>query len=1553
MEWMSSDISSPHAVQAREAGARTFVLHAVWLAPLSPREGGAIALWGERSVSQAHERLAFAPSIAAEPARAHPFAMRDAELQEALARLWKLARPSVRPRSASAPTRLSLWLPAAHDLPYPSQELLAAGGAAPPGCAVEESRLLLWSAPARLLDAEAAGSLLAGLPYACGTEAAGPAGAPRVIFGGDLRFWSAAAALAQEMLVRQWYVPGVVELPRSGQVGYGSSLYRRAASPQPSAGAYWYAALSVPEVAPRFEALAEAMPDLARAATQGLTRSSPSAAPPARVVLEGFLHAVVNARIAHWLARSGVRIRHPHTPGGLHGLTPMREDGLIRTWLESLTRPAEPMYLAPGGARSLLDDLREWNGAIRTADRPALRLCFRLSPPAAPTDEQDTMDPLDRETADTASDALLWRLDYLAQARDDLSLIAPLGAVWRGAAALLPESDLPRAREQTLRGLGQAAMLFAPIARSLREPRPEGCFLTGAEAYAFLRDAAPQLEKAGFAVQTPPWWKRGSARAVVRGRLRGGDKSGVGLMGLDALVGFDYTVALGGEEIASEELARLAALKEPLVRLRGKWVEIQPEQAQAALALLERAPERLTLGEALRTVATGEVADQDGATLDLAEVSADGWIGDLLGQLRGVSSIEEVTQPGGFHGELRPYQLRGVSWLTFLTQYGLGACLADDMGLGKCLAAGSLISMPGGPKNIDSFWEQKLLGVVSDGAGGEWGELAEASVAHTFDGRAIVNTPVHRIYRQKIDEICVKVRLGDGSQLTSTKRHCYLTPTGWKKAGELCPEELVAVSASTPHVGSNDMSAEIAELIAWQLAEGHEREHFRQGCFCNSDVHVLDHFTNLAQRMGVKLPPFRPSGSAYVVTTNRLHHLFEPWGYEWGRKSACKRVPQSILEAPIESQRAFIQALFDAEGHVGRTHCELTMASKQVIYALQTMLRNFGVWARIRLAMKSATNGANVKRPYYTLTFGGNSVQRFAEQFTLRIRYKQEALERLTALPRSTNVEGVPTQAVVAAMQKRGIALRSVGLRTGYEWQGMSRAQATSVSLQLHAKGHTDLSEQIEKLAAPGIYWCKVKSVTEVPYQGYVYDLEIPGTHNYIANGVITHNTAQLLALALRLKETGTLAQPILLICPTSIVGNWQHEVARFAPSLRLLIHHGATRLGRADAARFLAEIEQQDLVITTYSLLPHDEATLAKARWGAIVLDEAQNIKNVAAKQSRFVRRLHAAIRIALTGTPVENRLVELWSIMDFLNPGYLGSYKRFQQRYVTRIERQRDLGAVAQLQALTRPFILRRLKSDPAIIHDLPEKIEIREYCALTREQVSLYEAVVRDGLRQLEENNSAMRRRGVILALLTRLKQVCNHPAHVLDDGSPLSGRSGKLTRLEELVEELLAQGDRALIFTQFAALGARLQPYLAERFGVETLYLHGGVARLERVRMVERFQAEDGPPLFLLSLKSGGYGLNLTRANHVIHFDRWWNPAVENQATDRAFRIGQTRNVQVRKFVCSGTLEERIDLMIEQKRALAEQVVGTGEDWITELSTAQLRDLFSLRADALVE
>jgi SNF2 family DNA or RNA helicase len=325
----------------------------------------------------------------------------------------------------------------------------------------------------------------------------------------------------------------------------------------------------------------------------------------------------------------------------------------------------------------------------------------------------------------------------------------------------------------------------------------------------------------------------------------------------------------------------------------------------------------------------------------------------------------------------------------------------------------------------------------------------------------------------------------------------------------------------------------------------------------------------------------------------------------------------------------------------------------------------------------------------------------------------------------------------------------------------------------------------------------------------------------------------------------------------------------------------------------------------------------------------------------------------VALTGTPVENRLSELWSIFHFLNPGYLGSAGEFRQRYAAPIERARDPEATAALTKLVSPFILRRLKTDRTVIADLPEKQEFKVHCTLTREQATLYEAVVRDSMRQIEEAEG-MSRRGQILATLVKLKQVCDHPALFLHDGSALDGRSGKLQRLLEMLEEVFAVDERALLFTQYAEMGKLLRASLQDHFGREVLFLHGGTPAAERERLVERFQREGpGPSAFILSLKAGGTGLNLTQANHVFHFDRWWNPAVENQATDRAFRIGQRRNVQVHKLLCAGTFEETLDDLIERKLALAESIVGTSEAWITELSTAELRDLFALRHDRVGE
>jgi SNF2 family DNA or RNA helicase len=435
---------------------------------------------------------------------------------------------------------------------------------------------------------------------------------------------------------------------------------------------------------------------------------------------------------------------------------------------------------------------------------------------------------------------------------------------------------------------------------------------------------------------------------------------------------------------------------------------------------------------------------------------------------------------------------------------------------------------------------------------------------------------------------------------------------------------------------------------------------------------------------------------------------------------------------------------------------------------------------------------------------------------------------------------------------------------------------------------------------------------------------------------------------------------PTLLIVPMSVVSNWVRETRRFAPSLRVLVHHGAER---ARGPELIDAAHKADLVVTTYALAHRDRDDLEKVVWHRVALDEAQNIKNPVTKQTRAVRSIEAPRRIALTGTPVENRLTELWSIMDFLNPGLLGSGAEFRSRFAMGIEKYNDAGKGKQLRSLIQPFVLRRLKTDPQVIADLPEKVETKEFCYLTPEQASLYEQVVK-GMLQQAESSDGVQRRGVILAGLTKLKQVCNHPLHYLrhdldPDGAPVtavgpapSQRSGKCTRLVQMLDEVVASGGQALVFTQFRAMGEMLAATLRHELDREVLLLHGGTSAKDRDAMVQRFQKGDGSaPVFVLSLKAGGVGLNLTAANHVFHFDRWWNPAVENQATDRAFRIGQTRTVQVHKFVVAGTLEEKIDQMIEAKASLADNVIGSGEAWLTELSLSQLRDVLTLRQDAV--
>lgn len=469
--------------------------------------------------------------------------------------------------------------------------------------------------------------------------------------------------------------------------------------------------------------------------------------------------------------------------------------------------------------------------------------------------------------------------------------------------------------------------------------------------------------------------------------------------------------------------------------------------------------------------------------------------------------------------------------------------------------------------------------------------------------------------------------------------------------------------------------------------------------------------------------------------------------------------------------------------------------------------------------------------------------------------------------------------------------------------------------------------------------------------------LEEIGLNGCLADDMGLGKTVQVIARLLQERELAEKNRhqplpPTLLIAPTSVVGNWYHEIQKFAPRLKATVHHGSQRT--KDSKAFKQACREHDLIITSFALARKDISLFSDIEWHRIVLDEAQNIKNPKADLTKSILKLSAPHRLALTGTPIENRLLDLWSIFNFLNPGYLGNQAQFRRSFELPIQKHNNLRQSETLKKLVEPFILRRVKTDQSIIKDLPDKVEQKLYCNLTKEQASLYEAVVKDVETQIE-TTEGIQRQGLILATLTKLKQICNHPMQFLQDGSDFtSERSHKLSRLDEMVQEAVDEGESLLIFTQFTEIGEALEKYLRHTHRYNTYYLHGGTSRPKREQMIKEFQdPETEPSVFVLSLKAGGVGITLTKANHVFHFDRWWNPSVENQATDRAFRIGQKKNVFVHKFVAIGTLEERIDEMIEDKKKLAGAIVGSDESWLTKLDNNAFKQLIALNQSAILE
>jgi intein/homing endonuclease len=882
------------------------------------------------------------------------------------------------------------------------------------------------------------------------------------------------------------------------------------------------------------------------------------------------------------------------------------------------------------------------------------------------------------------------------------------------------------------------------------------------------------------------------------------------------------------------------------------------------------------------------------------------------------------------------------------------------MGLGKCNLPRSAIFVNGSLMTAEDVWNRFAASTWSDGDG-EWAVPAAPLTTNALasaGGRAKMATArITRLYRQHISEKVRRIVLDDGSQICITRRHKLLGLGDW--TNEFSPGDRICVPSRLEWTGEA-VDPDLTTILAWQIAEGYE---YKNGVLISQkNVAVLEALLHRARRLAstFKLEINHPRIStvsrcaALRITSSDYRRFVTNLGYSWGKRSAEKRIPDLIVSADDETIRRFLREYFSAAGSVlARTRSvEISSASGWLMRQLSCMLRRLGIWLRTTEKQKCATNGSGIYRTYYIGLIGGESLRRFHELVGFSDPVKQAKLAKLCGTASNTNAEGVPGSfALALAGSLTPLPMRRYGVGPGY-FAGTQELSRNTARVAVAAMDHI-LSGDLAERADREVFYARIAAIEEVDYTGWVYDFEVEEHHNFVAEGMLCHNTVQLLGLLASQREApgeAAAPSPTLLVCPMSLVGNWQREAERFTPQLAVHVHHGSDRLAGDELT---AALGAADLVITTYGLAARDLQELSKIAWRSVVCDEAQNIKNSATRQAQAVRALPAGSRIALTGTPVENRLAELWSIMEFTSPGLLGPAERFRQRYAIPIERAGDEAATASLKRITGPFILRRLKTDKAIISDLPDKLEMKIWCNLTAEQASLYQATVTDMLARIEAAEEGIERRGLVLATMAKLKQVCNHPAHLLGDGSRLAGRSGKLARLEEICDEIVAEGDKALCFTQYAEFGRMLQPHLAARLGCEVPYLHGGTPKKQRDALVEDFQAAPEPSVFLLSLKAGGTGLNLTAANHVIHIDRWWNPAVEDQATDRAFRIGQRKDVQVRKFVCVGTLEERIDSMLEEKKALAERIVGTGESWLTELSVTELRQVITLSPEAVSE
>ncbi|MEH1964602.1 MAG: SNF2-related protein [Nostoc sp.] len=1392
--------------------------------------------------------------------------------------------------------------------------------------------------------------------------------------GGDLRFWSQVARWSLDLISRCKFLP---RIQRESDGAFATK---------------WQVLLDSAVDGTRLEKFSANMPLVCRTYQEGVGGDERA----------GVEELITNAQCPMPNAQCPIYVDFPIEPQELLlGFLNSTIDAQVREMAGSQP-PMEAKASAslPSGVRQWLQALTSASGTVNADAIEVERLEAALKAWTMPLQYQLTLKTLFRtcfQLRSPESGETDWTLAYFLQAADDPEFLVDATTIWNNPVEQLVYENrtIEQPQETFLRGLGLASRLYPAIALSFETEYPQFSHLTPIQAYEFIKAVAWRLEDSGLGVILPPSLanREGWANRLGLKITAETPKTKQGRLGLQSLLNFQWQLAIGGQTISKAEFDKLVALNSPLVEINGEWVELRSQDIKTAQTFFTTRKDQmaLSLEDALR-FSTGDT--QVIEKLPVVSFEASGALQELIGALTNNQAIEPLPTPTGFQGQLRPYQERGAAWLSFLERWGLGACLADDMGLGKCVANNTLVNINGLLRTAETIWTTHAGETEFDGEG-FWANPTEQLLVNSIDEKTgkIVQANVRRLYRQQVCEKLRKITLEDGSNITITYRHKLLTSKGW--TNNLQVGDYVCVPGKTLWNGQ-PQDPDLVKFLAWQIAEGHELPDVGRVTISQKDTRVLEDLLQTCQRIQKRynlkinspnISTFPNRVSTLRVNSQAYRRFLEAKGYVWGKLSAEKSIPPFIMQADLDSVRIFLQNYFDAESAVvlSMGSIEIATASALLIQQLSALLRRFGIWLRISPKLKCATNGTRTFRTYYIGVIGGNSARRFIQQIGFNNSEKQSKLEQICQLVSNTNIEGIPASDMVAqTVIATGLPLRHFGMHNTVYINGsqqfsrdslqrviagMSRiisgeaqeqyqllkpskwtTQTLTAYAHLHIKQLSLTRQSLQNLLDQEVFYCRIESIEEIDYEGWVYDFEVSEHHNFVANNIICHNTIQFIAFLLHLKEQDAFENPTLLVCPTSVLGNWEREVNKFAPSLKILQYHGDKRpKGKA----FLEAVKNHDLIVTSYSLLHRDIKSLQSVSWQIIVLDEAQNVKNPEAKQSKAVRQLSATFRIALTGTPVENRLQELWSILDFLNPGYLGNRQFFQRRFAMPIEKYGDTASLAQLRSLVQPFILRRLKSDREIIQDLPDKQEMTVFCGLTGEQAALYQQVVEQSLVEIE-SAEGLQRRGMILALLIKLKQICNHPAQYLKQATLEQHNSAKLLRLEEMLEEVLVEGDRALIFTQFAEWGKLLKPYLEKQLGREIFFLYGSTSKKQREEMIDRFQHDpQGPPIMILSLKAGGVGLNLTRANHVFHFDRWWNPAVENQATDRVFRIGQTRNVQVHKFVCTGTLEEKIHDMIESKKQLAEQVVGAGEEWLTEMDTDQLRNLLLLDRSAVID